>query len=109
VDIPEIPDPLFKPWAAPVFSTAYYDICWFFSALMNVSLFGALLGDCGVFFLSIWVFILCSLGRRWMLGWRECVLMGVWFGRSCDVTCPVLISICVYDESVSNLWHFLHC
>jgi hypothetical protein len=63
----------------------------------------------GVFFLSIWVFILCSLGRRWMLVSRECVLMGVWFGRSCDVTCPVLISICVYDESVSNLWHFLHC
>ncbi|KAH8489066.1 hypothetical protein Peur_059332 [Populus x canadensis] len=27
VEIPEIPDPLFKPWAAPVFSTAYYDIC----------------------------------------------------------------------------------
>ena len=54
VEIPEIPDPLFKPWAAPVFSTAYYDICWFFSALMNVSLFGALLGDCvscsGLFF-----------------------------------------------------------
>jgi FtsZ-binding cell division protein ZapB len=27
VEIPEIPDPLFKPWAAPVFGTAYYDIC----------------------------------------------------------------------------------
>jgi hypothetical protein len=61
----------------------------------------------GVFFLSIWVFISCSLGRRWMLVSRECVLTGVWFGRSCDVTCPVLISIFVYDESVSNLWHFL--
>jgi hypothetical protein len=33
VEIPELPDPLFKPWAAPVFSTAYYDICWFFSSI----------------------------------------------------------------------------
>ncbi|KAF9669263.1 hypothetical protein SADUNF_Sadunf14G0089600 [Salix dunnii] len=37
VEIPEIPDPLFKPLAAPVFSTAYHDIYRIFSVSISGS------------------------------------------------------------------------